>query len=226
MIPSLSALKKQVAELDPLIYQKLIAEHGEKLKVKPTTAVKNLAKIVDATLSIANDKGFQAMSLRDLSATTGMSMGGLYAYIESKDDLVHLIQHHGQLMVGLILEANIDTEAGAGEQLRQALATHLYLSELQRPWFYFSYMEAKNLPEKDKREAIASEQSVDDRLRRIIDAGIAAGEFRPVPSALVSAHIKALLQDWYLKRGKYKQRKISLDDYLASVCEMVFRLLA
>ena len=39
-------------------------------------AVKNLVKIFKATLKLANRKGFHAMSLRDLCAESGMSMGG------------------------------------------------------------------------------------------------------------------------------------------------------
>ncbi|MGH8457933.1 MAG: hypothetical protein ACRESV_01175, partial [Nevskiales bacterium] len=38
--------------------------HGE------AVAVQNLMKILDATLALANKKGFAAMSLRDLSART------------------------------------------------------------------------------------------------------------------------------------------------------------
>jgi AcrR family transcriptional regulator len=226
MKPTLAQLKKQIADLDPAIYRELIAGHEDRIKVKPETACKNLAKIVEATLAVANAKGFQAMSLRDLSAETEMSMGGLYAYIRSKDDLVQLIQRHGQLMAARVLEQHVEREARPGEQLAQLIRAHVLLSELLRPWFYFSYMEAKNLPEKEKRDAVASELSVDEWLRRLIEQGMVQGDFQSVNAALVSALIKAMLQDWYLKRGKYKQRKISVEDYIVSVQGFVLRALA
>lgn len=226
MTLTLAQLKKRVAALDPDIYRELIAGHEDRLAVKAETACRNLAKIVDATLTIANAKGFQAMSLRDLSAQTGMSMGGLYAYIRSKDDLVHLIQRHGQLMATRILADAVDRQAAPRAQLLQLIHVHILLSELQRPWFYFSYMEAKNLPAAEKRDAIASELSVDDWLGELIDAGVTRGEFRAVHVPVVSALIKAMLQDWYLKRGKYKQRKISVEAYIASVQDFVLTALA
>src|SRR5690606_6574002 len=65
---------------------------------KEHVAVPNLVRIVESTLRLARVKGFHAMSLRDLSADSGMSIGGLYAYIRNKDDLVHLIQMHGMLL--------------------------------------------------------------------------------------------------------------------------------
>ena len=36
----------------------------------------------------------------------------------------------------------------------------------------------------------------------------------------IATHIKPLLHDWYLKRWKYKQRKITVDDFCYSV--MIF----
>jgi AcrR family transcriptional regulator len=36
--------------------------------------------------------GFRAMNLRDLCGETGLSMGGLYGYIASKDQLAEMIE--------------------------------------------------------------------------------------------------------------------------------------
>src|SRR6056300_1236661 len=67
--------------------------HQDKMQVKnPKVAIVNLEKIITATFKLANAKGFQAMSLRDLSRETGISMGGLYAYIGSKNDLASVIE--------------------------------------------------------------------------------------------------------------------------------------
>ena len=67
--------------------------HKHKMEIKnPNIAIGNLEKIFSATFTLANTKGFQAMSLRDLSRETGISMGGLYAYIGSKNDLASVIE--------------------------------------------------------------------------------------------------------------------------------------
>ena len=51
--------------------------------------------------------GFDAMSLRDLSRESGLSMGALYSYFTSKDDLLSMIQYHGQSAVEKILHEHI-----------------------------------------------------------------------------------------------------------------------
>ena len=81
-----------VLEGDPF-WRSVFEMHKDKMQIKnPNVAVVNLEKIFTATFRLANSKGFQAMSLRDLSKETGISMGGLYAYIGSKNDLASVIE--------------------------------------------------------------------------------------------------------------------------------------
>ena len=86
--------------------------HREKMQIKnPKVAVGNLEKIFTATFRLANSKGFQAMSLRDLSRETGISMGGLYAYIGSKNDLASVIEgvlrNYIDQVIGGLTNANL-----------------------------------------------------------------------------------------------------------------------
>lgn len=188
---------------------------------KETVAIRNLTRIVDATLSLANSKGFQAMSLRDLSAHTGLSMGALYAYIRSKEDLVSLIQQHGRLLIASILQARVEGIESPTEQLQEAIRTHLFLSEMMQPWFYFVYMEAKNLPERERRQAVEAELSTEKIFHDIIQAGQRDGSFRIVSVDMLAACLKAVLQDWYLKRAKYHRRQVTVDAYAAFAEDLV-----
>jgi len=70
------------------ICRESFAENRKKIKVKKEkTVVKNLERIFDATLKISNEKGFQAMSMRDLSRETGLSLGALYGYSDRAEPL-------------------------------------------------------------------------------------------------------------------------------------------
>ena len=75
---------------------------------KEKVAVKNLAKIFDATLKLANEKGFHAMSLRDLCRESGLSMGALYNYFSGKDELLVLIQEQGRAIITRAMESQLD----------------------------------------------------------------------------------------------------------------------
>jgi hypothetical protein len=70
-------------------------------------------------------------------------------------------------MTKRILQEHIDKEADPAARLRAAILTHLYLSEAMQPWFYFSYMEAKNLSKEEQALAVASELYTRSKYLRI-----------------------------------------------------------
>ncbi len=55
----------------------------------------------------------------------------------------------------------------------------------------------------------------------MLDAGVAAGVFRRDTSPLLAALIKPLLQDWYVKRAKYRRRRVTIETYIATVQDLV-----
>jgi hypothetical protein len=74
-------------------------------------------------------------------------------------------------------------------------------------------METKNLGREETRKAIESELLTESIFVEILEHGKAAGDFQVQDTRLTAAMIKAMLQDWYLKRWKYKRRKIHVDAY-------------
>ena len=204
------------------ICRELFIENRDRIKIKKeAVAVKNLVKIFDAALSISNDKGFSAMSLRDLSAEAGLSMGALYSYISSKDELLDMIQQQGRVVITKVLMEHMEGIKYPREKLKTGIQIHLYLSEVMQPWFYFSYMETKNLNRELHKKAIESELFTEQIFIDIIEAGISSGDFRRVDSLLTAAVLKAMLQDWYLKRWKYEGRKISVENYARFLMDFI-----
>lgn len=204
------------------LYRETIAENRKTIRVKKhETVVKNLEKIFDATLKISNEKGFQAMSMRDLSGETGLSMGALYSYFSSKEELLEMLQRHGRTASQRILEQSVALNTEPTAVLRTALRTHLYLSEAMQPWFYFSYMEAKNLTGAERQRAVDSELYSEKIFAEILRQGQEDGIFRQSDRRLAASVIKAMLQDWYLKRWKYAKRSVSVDEYADFLLEWV-----
>ena len=188
---------------------------------KEEKVVKNLERIFSATLRISNRKGFQAMSMRDLSREANLSMGALYSYFASKEELVAMLQNQRRSVTKRILDERISRESRPSARLRAAILTHLYLSEAMQPWFFFSYMEAKNLSQKEQDLAVAGELYTEKLLADILYQGQTQGAFELHDPLLTASVIKAMLQDWYLKRRKYAKRRVSVDRYARFVLEFV-----
>jgi TetR/AcrR family transcriptional regulator, cholesterol catabolism regulator len=200
--------------------QKSFGHETSRIK-KEKTAVKNLDNIFSAVLKISNNKGFKSMSMRDLSRECGLSMGALYNYFSTKDELLEMLQHQRRAITGKILQERIASESTAPGKLKAAIFTHLYLSESMQPWFYFSYMETKNLSQFEKQKAVESELTTEKLICDILILGQEQNVFNSHDPHLGASIIKAMLQDWYLKRGKYAGKNISVDHYAEYLQEFI-----
>ncbi len=193
---------------------KLYNENRQSIQIKrEKTIAKNMERIFGAALKISNEKSFHAMSMRDLSREAGMSIGALYNYFAGKEELLRLMQQQRRTITREILSTDIAAGRNPLEKLRTAIRTHLYLSEVMQPWFYFSYMEAKNLDPEERRAAVESELNTEQQFTAILETGCTQGLFCIEDCRMTASLIKAMLQDWYLKRAKYARRGIGVDHY-------------
>jgi AcrR family transcriptional regulator len=192
------------------------------IKVKSEgVAVKNLISIFNATLKLSNEVGFQSMTLRDLSRETKLSMGALYNYFPSKDELFKIIHINGINLIANIMNDYIKNETHPEQRMRTAIKIHIYLSEVATHWFYFLYMETKNLKREDRKISMESELFTEKLFTDIISDGIKAGIYAEKDTILTASVIKAMLQDWYLKRWKYSKRKINADQYASFIIDFI-----
>lgn len=219
-----TTFRKEYAARATAISQQVYLANQETMRIKKEkTAVDNLDKILAAVFTISSKKGFHAMTMRDLSQKSGISLGALYPYFESKDQLLAIILEQGRTMICDTLEMFSRELAHPLERLRVTIKTHIFLSELLRPWFYFAFMEARNLKTAEFEAVKALEEHTRKILCDILEQGEAAGVFRPGDHSLTASMIKALQQDWYLKRWKYTAQQTTVDQYADQVLEMVER---
>ena len=159
------------------------------------------------------------MSLRDLSRETGISMGGLYAYIGSKDDLASVIEgvlrNYIDKVIGGLVSADLDPVA----RLRAIICGEIFMIQILNPWYYFCYMELKGLDRDQQQQAMDLELRFDSLLVDAIQAGIKKGQFTCENPELLAASITAQLQQWHLKHWKFKLREVSMEQYAQHILE-------
>jgi hypothetical protein len=147
-------------------------------------------------------------------------MGGLYGYIESKDQLAEMIEdvvRHASAAVPQWF-AHIEDK---GQRLEAMVRGWVYLSEVLQPWFYFVYMDSRVLGAHQRKMAKDSELHVQYVIQCAVE-DLAPGRNAP----LLAAHCLASFQDWYVKRWKYRAAKVEVDDFADSVVTYLRRGLA
>jgi len=222
----LRSLKAFQSEFDfsvEAICTRMLDRHRGTIRTqKPHIAVAKLARIIQTTLILSNRKGFHSMSLRELATASGLSMGALYAYFDSKDTLLMMILGEVSSAVSATLG---NPPASLAEhpvhRLRWLLETHVYLTEVMQPWFLFAYMEAKAFPKEGREKARRSELATEALIADALEDANRRKQVCVLNVELTAALIKPLLQDWYVKRGKYRRRGVSPEQYVEAVTNFV-----
>jgi AcrR family transcriptional regulator len=203
---------------------RMLERHRETVQTqKSKIAIAKLVKIMEATLKLANAKGFHATTLRDLAAESGVSMGALYNYLGSKENLMHMILSEVVAGTREVLESPPpDLPTDARSRLAWLIETQIYLSELMQPWFALGYREAKFFPVTDRDLVTDSELTNERRIVHMLIQGCREGEFQVDNPEVTAALIKPLLQDWYVRRSQYRHRGVTPDEFAATVISFIF----
>jgi len=207
------------------ICARILERHRDRVSGRrPHLATANLAKIIEAVLRLSSRQGFHETSLRDLAKDSGLSMGGLYSYFDNKNTLLVMILTEVAETVEAVLR---DVPEGLPEKpvehLRWLIETHIRLTEAMQPWFVFAYMEAKGFPAPARNLATESELTTERIFSDVLDRGVAQGAFAIENVTLTASLIKPLLQDWYVKRAKYRKRGTPIQTYIDGVITFVER---
>lgn len=223
---SLEAYQKAIPLDQESVYDYFFHANKENIRVQnPQVAIPKLRTILESTFRITARRGFHAMSLRDLCQDTGISMGGIYNYLGSKEELARMVTEFvGVTIVELnkpLLQATEDTASEFEAHLR----AQVYMAELFRPWYFFVYMETKNLASDQIRRAIEVERAILHFKESLIQKGIEDGIYEQVDIQLTASALQTIVEDWYLKAWHFRERGLTANQYGEFVIETAHRLL-
>ncbi len=193
--------------------------HRDKIEIKKQkVAEQKLAILINATFKLSHDRGFALMTLRDLSRETKMSLGSIYSYIGSKEQLALMIHQFLPYLCKLYLQDQpmlCNDKTSIRNELMGLIRGHIYLTEYLRPWFFFAYMEAKYTSKAIKTIALTNEKETQNLVLKLIKKG--QKTLKIDDPMLATMTIKALLQNWYLKRPVFQKQKITPERYVRHI---------
>lgn len=223
---SFDAYRKSMPLNSDNVYQYFFEANRERIKVQNARmAVPRLQTILEATFTISARRGYHGMSLRDLCQETGMSMGGLYNYMSSKEELSSMITDFVGSTFVEVNEALLPPVQETRWRLESLIRAHIYMSDLFRSWYFFVYMETKNMPGDQISQAIEVEQRTLEKLETLIEAGIQQGCYQQLDVKLTASALLATTQDWYVKAWHFRRSGTDVTRYADFVVMAGRRLL-
>jgi AcrR family transcriptional regulator len=124
-----------------------------KISAKKVNAVEaKHRQIVEGAFRVFFKKGFHPTSMRDIAEAAGMSMGQMYHYISSKDDVLFLTHKYMQTcLYQWLTDARIEEIEDPSKKLELALRESLAFLAENKDLIQFIYSESKYLNKKHLR---------------------------------------------------------------------------
>ncbi len=169
-----------------------------------------LSTIVSEATRLFHGRGYEATSVNDLAASLDMSVGGLYRYIDTKSDLLVMVceEIYGDLPARLAAIA--DQPAASTQRLVTLLDKYIRSCIASRPLILLMYREYRHLPDPARARFQEREEAIAALFQRVVDEGIAAGDFARGVDSWALAHDIVLighlpaLKSWAFKAGGRK----------------------
>jgi AcrR family transcriptional regulator len=172
--------------------------------VERTSAVEDKRRqLLDAAVRVFARKGFHASRVGDIAEEAGVAHGLLYHYFKSKDQVLEAVFHENWSVLLARIASVEETDEPAADQLRHIATIVL------RTWLHLPDVVTVVIREFGRSPELAERlgeltQPI-DAIQRVIERGVARGEFRQdvdprFAAAVVYGSIDELLTAWVLGR--------------------------
>lgn len=187
----------------------------------PALAVARRGQIATTALRLFRERGFHSTTVREIAQALGVSVGTLFNYFRSKEQILHFIYDQAHEPIERALEDLVDVAVeDPAAALRRALDRFLTQIDRHQDHAILVYQEFKSLDGRAKRQVLDRERRIMEIFERIIDAGIAQGRFRKHPVTVTVNAIMVLGHAWALRRWAFKNA-VSLEQFKAVQIDML-----
>ncbi|MBT8310126.1 MAG: TetR/AcrR family transcriptional regulator [Flavobacteriaceae bacterium] len=154
-------------------------------------------EIINTSAKLFKEKGFSAVTMRDLAQAMGIKAASLYNHINSKQEILTniIISIAEEFTKGML--AIMNSNVSSQEKLRKIIAMHVEITSnnsngmasLNNDWMHLEdrlqyYLELRH--------------NYEDNFRKIIMDGIEDGELKPIDPEVVLFSILSTLRSLYL----------------------------
>ena len=182
----------------------------------PDLVERRRRQIVDAAAKLFIAQGFHKTTTRQIARAAGVSIGSLYEYVASKEDVLYLVCEfiHQEVERG-VAEAMLRTTGGK-EVLAEVIREYFLVCHRMSDFILLIYQETRSLPVVWRKRVLENELRITGVLVEVLAGLIHGGDLPPMTSdklEMVAHNITVLGHMWTFRRW-YLARHFSIEDYI------------
>ncbi|MFC3039635.1 TetR/AcrR family transcriptional regulator [Virgibacillus xinjiangensis] len=174
--------------------------------------MKRRSQIVQGAVSLFREKGFHRTTTREIAKECGFSIGTLYEYIRTKEDVLFLVVDSIHHQVRDRLEEKIDLKNPSIDTFISMLESFFRLMDDMQEEVLILYQEVKSLKRESKSYVLEKERLMVGMLERVIVTCL-PDEISPQDARLLANNLFVQGQMWGFRRW-ILQKQFTLDEYM------------
>ncbi|MEW5913669.1 MAG: TetR/AcrR family transcriptional regulator [Thermodesulfobacteriota bacterium] len=173
-------------------------------------------QIVDAAVQLFINKGFHKTTTREMAKTAGFSIGTLYEYVTSKEDVLYLVCQAIHQEMEEHLKKRLSQGGTGAQDLEAAIGSYITVCHQMSDHILLIYQETKSLPAESRRFVLEHELRITGVFTDLLRRGVEDFSLRPLnppEMELVAHNIMVLGHMWAFRRWALA-RSFSLEQYI------------
>ncbi|KGO34383.1 MAG: TetR/AcrR family transcriptional regulator [Desulfoprunum sp.] len=206
----------------------MVFERDDSREVETQIKNKELVKerrrqIVDAAVQLFIQRGYHKTTTRALAKATGLSIGSLYEYVTTKDDVLYLvcIAIHSEVEQGL--KEVLARPLQGREALANIIREHFMVCDRMSDHVLLMYQVTHFLPKKWQQKVTEAEMRITSLFVEALTELKRSGKLPHLDDAtinLMSHNISVLGHTWAFRRW-YFAKHFTIDQYIEQQTEFI-----
>ncbi len=194
----------------------------------PDLVQRRRRQIVDAAVELFIDKGFHKTTTRQIASAAGFSIGSLYEYIQSKEDILYLVCD----AIHEEIEEHVSEALAVADQGRDALAKaireYFMVCHRMSDHILLIYQETQSLPPQWRKMVLEHELHITGLFVDVLARLSATGDLPSLDEKLIelAAHNITVLGHMWTFRRWFLARHYSIEDYINIQTRLIFGIAA
>ncbi|MFV8826295.1 TetR/AcrR family transcriptional regulator [Alkalihalobacterium sp. APHAB7] len=186
---------------------------------------KRREQMIKGAVNLFKEKGFHRTTTREIAKESGFSIGTLYEYIGSKEDVLYLVCDAIYEEVRDRLKQYLDNDSSGIDRLKQAIASYFKVVDEMKDEVLVMYQEAKSLPKEALPYVLQKENEMTEMIETIVRDCVQDGLLDLEEEAeikLVAHNILVQGHMWTFRRWVLK-KQFTLEQYTELQIEQILK---
>jgi len=180
-------------------------------------------QIIDAAVQLFIQQGFHKTTTRQIAQAAGFSIGSLYEYITSKEDILYLVCDAIHAEVERGVSETMTRASGGRNSLVEVIREYFLVCNRMNDHILLIYQETQSLPSQWRKKVLENEVRITGIFVKVLAHLISSGDLPQLSDRsieLVAHNISVLGHMWTFRRW-FLARHYSIEDYIELQTEFI-----